>query len=195
VIHCGVDAAFRPAPPSGILRHKLGLSPEAFLVVYYGRPGLTKGVDVLLRAAPLLPNAHLALILADEPRPQYLALRRLVADLPNVTLLPSLPRAELIEHLLDASCVVVPSRTEGFGLTAAESCALGLPVVATTAGSLPEVVSGRHVLVEPGSPSALAEGILRVQRGEWIETPLKTFPWKTMVAKYEQLYREVLECA
>jgi glycosyltransferase involved in cell wall biosynthesis len=60
-----------------------------------------------------------------------------------------------------ADLVVVPSRFEGFGLTALEAMALGRPVVATTAGGLPEViehgVSGW--LVAPAEPQALAAAI------------------------------------
>jgi D-inositol-3-phosphate glycosyltransferase len=196
VIYCGVDPEFRYAPETGILRNQLGLTRDDFVYLYYGRPGITKGVDVLLRAAPqiqeALPNAHLALILADEPRLQYESLRRLAASFENIHFIPTVPRPELTGYLRDANCVVVPSLTEGFGLTTAEACALGIPVVATRVGSIPEVISGRHILVEPDSPAAIATGVIRISHGEWQETPLKTFSWDTMVDAYEQLYEEMI---
>jgi D-inositol-3-phosphate glycosyltransferase len=199
VIYCGVDRDFNSAPAAGTLRNRLGLTRDDFVYLYYGRPGITKGVDVLLRAARQVqqatPNAHLVLILASEPRSQYEALRRLAASLEMdacIHFIPSVPRSELTGYLRDANCVVIPSLTEGFGLTTAEACTLGIPVVATRVGSIPEVISGRHVLVEPDSSIAIAEGVIRISRGEWDETPLKTFTWDAMVDAYENLYRELL---
>lgn len=203
VIYCGVDPLFRPGPAEGLLRRRMGLPAGAPLFVYFGRPGITKGVEVLLRAMPALlravPEAHLALILAREPAAQRARLAAMAAELGGgqTQLLEPLPsRAELARHLRDADCVVVPSLTEGFGLSAAEACALGLPVVATTAGALPEVVGGRHVLVPPGCPQALAEGMARAARGRYDQPGApRQFSYSLMADAYEELYREVAPCA
>ncbi len=66
------------------------------------------------------------------------------------------------------------------------------PVVATTAGSLPEVVSGRYVLVAPGSAEALAEGIQKVSRKEYQQTEEKRFLWEDHVKQHETRYRELI---
>jgi D-inositol-3-phosphate glycosyltransferase len=203
-LYIGVDRDIDPSTfERERLRERLGLSSTAFIYAYFGRPGITKGVDVLLRAAPLVqvkvPDAHLVLFLSREPAAQYQAWVELAASLrerADITILPPYPlreRRELFEMLSGANCVVIPSRTEGFGLTAAEACMLGLPVVATTAGSLPEVISGRHVLVAPGDPSALAAGLLRAARGDWDVSEPKVFSWDAMVDGYLKLYRELLK--
>ena len=199
VIYCGVDEQFSRAPGRLTLRVQLGLAAGDFIYLYYGRPGITKGVDVLLRAAPQIhaavPNAHLVLLLSEEPRLQFEKMQRLAVSLDRdacIHFIASVPRADLTSVLSDANCVVVPSLTEGFGLTTAEACTLGVPVVATHAGSIPEVISGRHILVEPDSSTALAEGVIRISKGEWQETPLKTFSWDSMVDAYEKLYQELL---
>ena len=53
-----------------------------------------------------------------------------------------------------------PSLYEGFGLPPLEAMSLGVPVVATTAGAIPEVVGDAAVLVEPRDVPALAEALL-----------------------------------
>lgn len=61
-----------------------------------------------------------------------------------------------------ASVVAVPSHYEGFGLSAAEAMLAGTPVVASDAGSHPEVVGAAGLLVPAGDPDALGAALLRV---------------------------------
>ncbi|MDP1819871.1 MAG: glycosyltransferase family 1 protein [Acidimicrobiales bacterium] len=61
-----------------------------------------------------------------------------------------------------AAAVAVPSRYEGFGLSAAEAMAAGTPVVASDAGSHPEVVGEAGLLVPPGDPDAMGAALHRV---------------------------------
>jgi D-inositol-3-phosphate glycosyltransferase len=204
IIYPGVDTLFRRngRRRTGALRETCHICPDDFVYLYYGRPGITKGVEHLVRSAPQIqlriPNSHLVLILADEPKDGYTRVCQLIGELRSacsIHMLPQVPadrRDQLVEYLLDADCVVVPSLTEGFGFTTAEACALGLPVVATLVGSIPEVVSGCHVLVEPGSPRALADGVVRIASSRYDYTPPKVFTWIRMVDEYEALYEEVL---
>jgi glycosyltransferase involved in cell wall biosynthesis len=72
---------------------------------------------------------------------------------------PDTARRALFEG---ASALIIPSWHEGFGLPALEAMALGLPVVASNRGALPEVVGDAGVLVSPEDADALAEGIRMV---------------------------------
>jgi glycosyltransferase involved in cell wall biosynthesis len=65
-----------------------------------------------------------------------------------------------------ARVVVVPSRSEGFGFPVLEGFAAGVPVVASSAGALPEVSGGAARLVPPGDADALREAIARVATDE-----------------------------
>lgn len=204
VIRPGVDEIFfqHGRSRTGELREACRIGLDEFLYLYYGRPGITKGVEYLVRAAPEIhrqvPNAQLALILADEPQENYAHIQRLIDEARarcNISLVPPISfdgREQLVRYLQDADCIVVPSLTEGFGLTTAETCALRIPVVATRAGSIPEVVSGHHILVEPGSSSALADGVVRAWLGQYDYLPPKEFHWSDMVDQYENLYQELL---
>ena len=61
-----------------------------------------------------------------------------------------------------AAVVVLPSLDEGFGLPALEAMTLGVPVVASNRGALPEVLGGAGVLVDPLDASAIAGALERV---------------------------------
>lgn len=61
-----------------------------------------------------------------------------------------------------AKAFVLPSFWEGFGLDALNAMACGVPVVVSSTGSLPEVVGGAGILVNPQKPESIAEGLKAV---------------------------------
>ena len=96
-----------------------------------------------------------------------------------------------------AACLVFPSRYEGFGLPVLEAMASGTPVVATTAGAVPEVAGDAAVLVQPGDPEALAEGIHEAlgDRERLVTAGLeraRLFTWAETARRTLEVYRELL---
>lgn len=61
-----------------------------------------------------------------------------------------------------ARLLVQPSFDEGFGMPVLEAMSLGVPVVAANRGSLPEVLGGAGLLVDPDQPAGIAHAIARV---------------------------------
>lgn len=93
----------------------------------------------------------------DGPlRPAIMDQLRQLGLAAHVTITGALPHAALMEVMAGADLVVMPSRQEGFGLTALEAMALGRPVLASSAGGLPEVLGDTGMQVAPGDVSALA---------------------------------------
>ena len=75
--------------------------------------------------------------------------------------------------------------------------ASGTPVVATTAGAVPEVAGDAAILVEPGDPEALAEGIRQAlrDRERFVAAGLeraKRFSWAETARRTLAVYRELL---
>jgi glycosyltransferase involved in cell wall biosynthesis len=127
--------------------------------VCISRLSAEKGVGVLLDAwQQAFPggDVQLSIVGAGE---QEAELRDQAASLPGVEVCGFLPRAATLRVLAGARAAVVPSLSyEGFPRVVAEAFSLGVPVVASRLGSLPEIVEhGRTgLLVEPASPAALA---------------------------------------
>lgn len=72
------------------------------------------------------------------------------------------PEAEKVRLYRDASMVVMASTEEGFGIPAVEAMTMGVPVVATNRGSLPEVVGDAALLADPTDPASFADAMARV---------------------------------
>jgi glycosyltransferase involved in cell wall biosynthesis len=150
-------------------RHRARDLGHPFVYLYFGRPGVSKGVEYLLEAAQLVrrerPDSRLMLILSREPAAQYRRLLpRIQALGEHVILMDSVPRNELPSYLLGANCVVVPSISEGFGYSAIEAAALGCRVIATTGHATEELLHDRATFVPPRDPRALAEAVLAAAR-------------------------------
>jgi glycosyltransferase involved in cell wall biosynthesis len=98
-----------------------------------------------------------------------------------------------------ASVFVFPSLYEGFGLPPLEAMASGTPVVTSNVSSLPEVVGDAAVLVDPYSPEAIADGILKVLQSSHLRAELrqrgfarvKEYSWARSVQRVRDVYGEV----
>ncbi|MFC7342922.1 glycosyltransferase family 4 protein [Saccharopolyspora griseoalba] len=113
--------------------------------------------------------------------------------------------ADLEATYARADLVVVPSRTEAYGMVATEALARGIPVLATRTGGTGEALGEAampELLAEPGDPAALADALRR-----WLEDPglraearrragarRATLPtWTTAVAAVGAVLRRLLE--
>jgi len=77
-----------------------------------------------------------------------------------------IPDSARASTYLGAAVVVLPSWDEGFGLPALEAMALGIPVVVSTRGALPEVVGEAGLQIEPDDADGIAEAMYRLLKGE-----------------------------
>jgi glycosyltransferase involved in cell wall biosynthesis len=136
------------------------------IVLFSGRLAPVKGIETLLKAVPRLKKAY----------PQVLVVLAGQVQMPNLRLNSDLHRglkegvlwvghqnpAQMMKWYQRAAVFVMPSYYETFGISCLEAMAYGLPVVATAAGGLPEVVEDgiTGILVPPVDSEALAEAII-----------------------------------
>ncbi|MGQ9531467.1 MAG: glycosyltransferase [Desulfotomaculales bacterium] len=165
VIYNGIDVeAFQPCRPRDQVRRELGYGAGVPLVATVARLHPVKGHRYLLEAAQRVvqvrPEVRFLVVGAGPGRGSLEAYAGRLGIAKQVKFTGFV---EDVASLLGAvDLVVVPSLWEGFGLTAVEALNVGVPVVATAVGGLPEVVRPREtgLLVPPGDSEALAREIL-----------------------------------
>ena len=128
-----------------------------------------KGYDVLLAALATIKDLPWRLTIAgarDRSPATAAGLEAMIAALdlaPRVALAGAVAEARLAELYAEADVFVLASRHEGYGMALAEAIAHGVPVVATTAGAIPETVApGAGILVPPDDSAALAVALRQV---------------------------------
>ena len=157
-----------------------------------------KHVADLLRALVIvrraLPRAH-AIIAGDGP--EHMPLRALAQGLglgAAVRFTGALPDDQLARLYRQADLFCLPSVQEGFGIVLLEAMACGLPVVATSAAAIPEVVPQRQAgtLVPPGDQAALAQALiellqqadLRAAYGQFGQAHVAQFDWNQVAQRF-----------
>jgi glycosyltransferase involved in cell wall biosynthesis len=148
------------------LRRSLGL-PDTFLLGIVGRLDLHhKRQDVALRVTQqlLLRGKTLTLVILGDGRDRS-ALERMTDELEirsSVTFLGWRDDIDKVLPLLDA--VVIPSKYEGFPLTAVQAATAHVPVVGYAVGGLPELVPG-NFMVPPGDENGLVTAVAGLLQG------------------------------
>ena len=130
--------------------------------LYVGRDAPHKNLDRLVCAfaATDLQRRGGSLVLVGVGDAPARRLRSLAAGSGTRLVVPGVVPQERLEELM-ASCAVLvqPSIEEGFGLPVAEALAAGVPVAASSAGALVEILAGRRPTFDPFDVSAMARAI------------------------------------
>jgi glycosyltransferase involved in cell wall biosynthesis len=123
---------------------------------------LLEAYALLLDRRPGTPELVLAGALGAPSRDLFTGPRSPVHAIDRVRMTGYVSDDERHRLYSDASMLVLPSLDEGFGIPALEAMTLGVPVVASDRGALPEVVGAAGILVNPDDGSALAAAMARV---------------------------------
>lgn len=198
IVHNGIDTeAFRPLP--NVERE------ECTVMATASADAPLKGLDYLIRAiaelAGEMPELKLTVLgkLKKDGDTEKLINRLNIGD--RITFHSGLSTDEVTALYARATCAVVPSIYEGFGLPAGEAMACGVPVISTDGGALPEVVGDAGITVPTRDASALASAIrvmlddesLRqklAERGR--QRILEKFSWDVAAKEMEKLYRRII---
>ena len=167
-------------PETSTRLHYIGIDPAmgntaadcaSMNILHVARMVEKKGTAILIRAFAAVqarhPSATLTIIGDGPLRATLEALATKMNVAGSVAFLGALPNAAVLNHMRKAAMFVLPSvtaasgDTEGLPITILEACALGLPVVATRHGGIPEAVRDGEtgLLVPERDEAALAAAI------------------------------------
>ncbi len=160
-----VPAHFEPRLSKEAARARLGLDPQAALVVYTGHVNPSKGVEVLAQIARKIPEATFLLVGALPGEKTDLGP-------PNVRLLPRVPQDAVPAYLFAADCLIIPPasaplRRHGRTVLPMKTfayLAAGRPIVAGDLPDLREVLRSEEnaLLVKPDDPAEAAAVVRQV---------------------------------
>ncbi len=209
IVPLGVEQAlFSPGNPNAA-KDALGL-PTGPILLFIGRLQSLKGVDVAISTLQAMDHENATLVIVGGASGQEGSfyeseIRNLANNLPagkKVAFIPPQPHHILSTYYRAADIVIVPSRSESFGLVALEAAACGVPVVASSVGGLQN-------LIEDGKTGLLIEGWDPVEYAQVVDyllsNPFKsteiamnavdraqTYTWGQTARRLQEIYQSVL---
>lgn len=195
-------AATEPPCTRTAARARLGVAPDGVRIGWVGRLSPEKGADVLVDALAYLrqPAGVPVSVLGEGAEGTTLRARAAEREVgERITWHGTVPNARRLLPAFDV--LVLSSRTEGTPMVVLEAMAAGVPIVATSVGGVPNVLSPREaLLVQPDDPAALAcaietvladpaSAITRARAARCrLDTEFALAPWLT---RYEAIYRQL----
>jgi glycosyltransferase involved in cell wall biosynthesis len=175
VVSEAADDRFRPVRDSKQLiaaREKAGLPAEARLIMYVGGLAPHKNIAGFMNGFALalekggIEDVHFAVV-GDLGGDGFHSHHEELVELARsgkrlsgrVHFTGFVSDDDLVALYSDALAVTLPSFSEGFGLPAIEAMACGVPVLASLAGSVPEVVGDAGLYFDPAEPGQIADAI------------------------------------
>ena len=210
IVPPGVDHAFFSPGDRAGARSALGLGDHPVLL-FVGRIQPLKGLDVAVRALAALEHPDAVLVAVggtsgpagDSHLAEVTELARQLGVLDRLRLVPAQPHHLLSTYYRAADAVLVPSRSESFGLVALEAAACGTPVIASAVGGLRTLV--RHgesgFLVPDRDPIGFAAHVDRIVADAGLAAGLgaggvhiaSQYTWSTTAARLRRVYADVAD--
>lgn len=136
-------------------RFKERVIKDPFQIIFVGGVGQRKGIKYLLEAVKLLNSDKIRLKIIGPIVGKGKAIKKYSKFYDYLGVLGN---AEIVKHMHDSDCLVLPSLFEGFGLVIPEAMATGMPVVASPNSAAPEIIREGvdGFVVEPADICGLA---------------------------------------
>lgn len=164
-------------------------------IISVGRLDKQKGFQDIIRALPSLPGYHYTIIGEGSDRGYFedLAKKHKVSD--RVHLVGSKTPEEIKKHYQTAGLFILPSRTEGFGLSVVEAMAAGVPVITSDISALvSHTRQGDGISIHTQDISQLESAVKQVNKidSKKAQEYAKQFSWESVGQKFSTLYHNTL---
>jgi glycosyltransferase involved in cell wall biosynthesis len=203
VIPNGVPKEFFRKVDGNSFRKKFNLHKK--VILFFGRVHPVKGLDVLIKAVPLLSEEVNVVVVGPYEKDYYSELNSLIKSLKIENIVFTGPVKSLKEKIgVYSACdlFVLPSLREAFPLTLLEAMAIGKPVISSETNGAKEVIKDGYngLFFKTGDPKDLANKInlllsdrsMQRRLGENGKKVARNYTWDKIVDKIEDVYKEIV---
>lgn len=209
IVAPGVEHAFFAPGEKRGARHALGIAFNVPVLLFVGRIQPLKGLDVAVQALAQLQAKNAQLIVVggasgsegNEELEKVMQLARSLGVDNNIRFVEPQAHHMLSTYYRAADVVVVPSRSESFGLVALEAAACGIPVVASAVGGLLTIIDDGETgyLVPRRDPALfaghidelLAHPTMALAMGAKAAEKARHYTWSFAAARLRRVYADV----
>jgi len=178
IVYNGLDSTHFNKQKSEITRNQFGFKGDDFIAVFWGRLVPRKGIkELLLAMQQIKEQKDIKLLVigainyedtSTQTNTFIEELKSIARNLQNKIIFTGfIPYDKIADYLSLANVAVIPSRiNEAFGMTCIEACAMGLPVIATNDGGIPETLVGqKHIIIDKNKdmPNQIANALLKIK--------------------------------
>ena len=171
---------------------------SSFTFTFFGRLGVSKGLDLIIPTAKQFilkhPQSIFKLIIPKTPKAFY---NRIIKDIRNldlddhIELMHQLSFDELKEEISKSHCILIPSYSEGFCFAAVETSALDVPVISSGKGALKETTLGRHIFMDTFNQEGLYNALERAYKNDFDYFDPKRFNLNSSIEAYLKMYKKL----
>ncbi|MDW7726658.1 MAG: glycosyltransferase family 4 protein [Candidatus Methanoperedens sp.] len=205
IITRGIDTElFKPRNVNESLRKELGIKDGDIVILYVGRLDLVKGVSYLLYAAKEIilhyKNVKFLIVGDGSLRKEF----ELFAQHFSENIIFTGYREDIPELMTISNIFVLPSLSEGAANVTMEASAVGLPVISTDVGEIPNIIldGNTGILVKPKDINALVIALKKLVDNPALSKEMgiagrrrmeTEFDWGIICMKIEKAYNNIIE--
>ena len=184
------------------IKGRFAIPKNAFIIGSISRLETEKGQDELIKSIPYLKKdiKNILLVIAGEgDREKLKKIARETGVLKNVLFLGFVPEENKFELIACFNVFVFPTRwrLEGFGIILLEVMQMGIPIIGSNFGPVPEVVGDAGIIVDPYAES-IANAVVKIYKNAGLRNKLskksvfrvKYFDIKFQAKKYISLFNQ-----
>ncbi|MEK7397104.1 MAG: glycosyltransferase family 4 protein [Candidatus Poribacteria bacterium] len=166
----GVDSAVFIKMNVSDLKQKLGIAENDFVIGYVGRIMRMKGLDTLLKSLSMIgqtPKYRILLVGSGDYKDELLSLASELNIADRLILVGAVPALDVPKYINCMDTLVLPSITtpgwvEFFGRVLVEAMMCRVPVIGSSSGEIPNVVSDAGLIFQEGDEFDLKEKLLSI---------------------------------
>lgn len=168
LIYNAVNANSQNLPNNTDLRRQYSIPQNSIICIAVGRLVAIKGFDILIQTAHLLgkqlKNVHFLIVGDGQCKAELADQVNALGVNKSVTFAGYQDHETVLSFVKSSDIFIMPSRYEGTPIALLEAASLGIPVIASNVGGIPELVQDQvhALLIPPDDPQSLAQAVKRI---------------------------------